>query len=138
MTTNNRLIQLWSLLVDSAHAQRVLTYAILEQMIGVPKQVVGCMLTAIQDYCNFHNLPPLTMLVVDEFEGLQNGDHPDSDIFGERARVYKFDWLTQKFSSVWYFQIATNKDADEMPWHGSWQPRFDFQKPVRSDMVWDN
>src|SRR6516225_4162809 len=67
MTTHVRLIQLWSVLVDSALAQRVLTYALLGQLTGVPRQVIGC-LKPIHDYCNFHNLPPLTALVVCEID----------------------------------------------------------------------
>ena len=66
MTTNDRLAQLWALLVESAHAQKVLTYDLLGQMIGVPEQAIGCFLRPIQDYCNFHNLPPLTSLALNE------------------------------------------------------------------------
>ena len=90
MTTNERLTQLWSLLVDSAHAQRVLTYDILGQMIGVPEQAIGCFLRPIQDYCKFHNLPPLTSLVLNEMDGPLDSNEA-GDPFGERARVYFFD-----------------------------------------------
>src|SRR5579862_4149414 len=121
MTPNERLTQLWSLLVDSAHAQRVLTYRILVHLIEVPEQAIGCLLLAIHDYCNFHNLPPLTMLVVNEFDDPQNRDLFDADIFGERARVFMFDWLSQKAPSENDFKKTTNNDANEVSWYGSWQ-----------------
>ena len=122
MTTNDRLTHIWSLLVHSAHAQKVLTYGLIEQLLDVPKSAIGCWLTPIQDYCNFHNLPPLTLLVVNETDDPLIGDFTEVDVFGERARVYLFDWLSQRIPSPEDFQRTTNKDAEEMPWYNSWQP----------------
>src|SRR5260221_10567053 len=95
MTTNDRLAQLWALLVESAHAQKVLTYELLGQMIGVPEQAIGCFLRPIQDYCNFHNLPPLTSLALTGATVSQESN-ATGDPFGERARVYFFDWFSRK------------------------------------------
>jgi len=122
MTTNDKLTQIWSLLVQSAHARKLLTYAILEQLMDVPKQAIGCWLTPIQDYCNFYNLPPLTLLVMDEADIPLTDGFTEADVFGERARVYRFDWMSQKPPSPEDFQRTTNRDAEEMPWYNSWQP----------------
>jgi hypothetical protein len=119
MTTHVRLIQLWSVLVDSALAQRVLTYALLGQLTGVPRQVIGCFIKPIHDYCNFHNLPPLTALVVCEIDDPLSGKFTETgDIFGERERVYMFDWLSQKPPAPEDFQKVTDTETREIPWHG--------------------
>ena len=121
MITHVRLTQLWSLLVDSAKAQRVLTYAALGQLTGVPQQVVGCFMKPIHDYCNFYNLPPLTALVVCETDDPFSGKFTETgDIFGERARVYRFDWSSQKPPAPEDFQKVT--EIQEIPQHGVWQP----------------
>jgi hypothetical protein len=121
MTTNDRLTQLWSLLVDSAHAQKVLTDAILGQMIGVPAQAIKCFLRPIQDYCNFHNLPPLTSLVLDEMDGPPAGEFNNAeDLFGERARVYFFDWLSRKSPAPEDLIKVTTKGTNEMTYYSRW------------------
>lgn len=133
MTTNDRLTHIWLLLVQSADAHKVVTYAILEQLIDVPRQAIGCWLTPVQDYCNFHNLPPLTVLVVDDADDPLIGNFADADIFGERARVYRFDWLSLKPPSPEDFQRTTNKDADQIPWYYSWQPWHNLRQHVAHD-----
>jgi hypothetical protein len=121
MTTHVRLTQLWSLLVDSAQAQKVLTYAALVQLTGVPQQVIGCFIKPIHDYCNFHNLPPLTTLVLCEVEDPFSGKFTETDdIFGERARVYRFDWSSQKPPAPEDFQKVA--EIQDLPWPGLRQP----------------
>ena len=120
MTTNERLTQLWSLLVDSAHAQKVLTYDILGQMIGVPEQAIGCFLRPIQDYCNFHNLPPLTSLVLNEMDESPKSNET-GDVFGERARVYFFDWFSRKFPTPEDLLKVTSRGTNEMSYYSRWQ-----------------
>jgi len=120
MTTNERLTQLWSLLVDSAHAQKVLTHDLLGQMIGVPEQAIGCFLRPIQDYCNLHNLPPLTLLVLNEADGLPETNETE-DLFGERARVYFFDWFSRKSPSPEDLIKASSRGTNEMTLYGRWQ-----------------
>ena len=119
MTTNERLTQLWSLLVDTAHAQKVLTHDILGQMIGVPEQAIGCFLRPIQDYCNFHNLPPLTSLVLNEMDGPLLNE--TGDVFGERARVYFFDWFSRKFPTPEDLIKVTSRGTNEMSYYSRWQ-----------------
>ena len=66
-------------------------------LIGVPQQVVGSFMKPIHDYCNYYNLPPLTALVVCEIDDPFSGKFTEAgDLFGERARVYQFDWSSQR------------------------------------------
>jgi hypothetical protein len=139
MDTNVRLTQFWSLLVNSALAEKVLTYATIEQLIGVPKQVIGCFIKPIHDYCNFRNLPPLTALVVSETDDPLSGKFTEAgDIFGERARVYMFDWISLKPPSPEDFKKATENESNEIPWHGIIQPPSSLWQTTHSDRVWDN
>ena len=128
LTRDDRLTHIWSLLVHSAHARRGLTYAMLEQLIGVPERAIGCWLTPIQDYCNFHNLPPLTLLVANDADDPLIGDFTEADVFGERARIYLIDWLGRKTPTPEDFRRTTNQDAGEMPWYHSWQPWADLRQ----------
>jgi hypothetical protein len=99
----------------------VLTDDILGQIIGVPKQGIGCFLRPIRDYCNYHNLPPLTLLVVNEMDGSPDGDlNAAGDTFGERARVYLFDWFSQKSPKPEEFLKVTGKGTNEMSWYNRW------------------
>jgi hypothetical protein len=123
MTTNERLTQLWSLLVDTAHAQKVLTYDILGQMLGVPEQAIGCFLRPIQDYCKFHNLPPLTSLALNEVNGPPESNET-RDTFGERARVYFFDWVSRKSPTPEDMLKVTSRGTNEMTFYSRWQALF--------------
>ena len=120
MTINDRLTHLWSLLVETAHAQKVLTHDILGQMIGVPEQAIGCFLQPIHDYCNAHNLPPLASLVLNEMDG-QLGLGETEDIFSIRARVYFFDWFSQKSPTPEDLMNATSRGTNEISYYGRWQ-----------------
>lgn len=119
MTINDRLTQLWSLLVESAHAQRVLTYDLLGQMIGVPEQAIGCFLRPIQDYCNHYNLPPLASLALNEKDELIESKET-TDLFGERTRVYFFDWFSRKCPTPEDLLKVTTRGTNEMSFYSRW------------------
>lgn len=139
MTTNDTESQLWSLLVETAHAQRVLTCPIVEQLTGIPKQAIGCLLSIIQDYCQRQNLPPLTSLVVNETDTPSSEGFTEAkDLFGAQARVYLFDWFSQKLPSSEDFQRTTVNHANEMPWYGSWKSPLNLGRQAQSDSAWDN
>ena len=56
-----------------------------------------------------HNLPPLTALVVCEIDDPFSGKFTETaDVFGERARVYRFDWSSQKVPAPEDFQKVTD------------------------------
>ena len=121
MTINDRLTQLWGLLADTAHAQKVLTYDILGQMLGLPEQAIGCFLRPIQDYCKFHNLPQLTALAINEIDEAEAGDDNfRADNFGERAQVYLFDWLSVKSPKPEDLLKVSSKGTHEMSLYNRW------------------
>jgi hypothetical protein len=120
MTIYDRLTQLWSLLVESAHAQRVLTYDIIGQMIGVPEQAVECFLRPIQDYCHFHDLPPLTSLILGKEDGSPALDET-GDVLKKRARVYFFDWFSRKSPTPEDLINVTGRGSNEVSNYGRWQ-----------------
>jgi hypothetical protein len=134
MTINDRLTQLWSLLVESAHAQKVLTYDLLGQMIGVPEQAIGCFLRPIQDYCNYHNLPPLASLVLNEMDE-PLGFKETGDVFGERARVYFFDWLSHKSPTPEDLIKVTSRGTNEMSYYSRWQSMLSVWQNAGSKMA---
>ncbi len=127
MTIYDRLTQLWFLLVESAHAQRVLTYDIIGQMIGVPEQAIGCFLRPIQDYCQFHELPPLTALILDEKDRPLASNEP-GDVFEKRARVYFFDWFSRKSPTPEDLINVTGLGSNEVSHFGRWQDLLNLKK----------
>ena len=66
MTVYERAAQIWPLLSYAATHRQTLTYDILGKLIGVPRFGLGKQLEPIQSYCLIHNLPPLTVLVVNQ------------------------------------------------------------------------
>jgi hypothetical protein len=120
MTIYDSLTQLWSLLVESAHAQKVLTYDIIGQMIGVPEQAVGCFLRPIQDYCQVHDLPPLTSLILNEADGSPALNETE-EVIEKRARVYFFDWFSRKSPTPEDLINVTGRGSNGVSYYGRWQ-----------------
>lgn len=129
MTIYDSLTQLWSLLVESAHAQRVLTYDIIGQMIGVPEQAIGCFLRPIQDYCHFNDLPPLTSLILNEKAG-PPALNETGDVIEKRARVYFFDWFSQKSPTPEDLINVTGRGSNEVSNYGRWQALLNLKQKV--------
>ena len=101
MTSDERAAQLWSLLVFAARNQKIISYTMVEQMTGLPRQAVGGILSHIQEYCANNKLPPLQSLVVAQGtgvpgEGFTAAETKDEDIFRKQAKVFVFDWLSIK------------------------------------------
>jgi hypothetical protein len=92
MTTKERAVQLWSLLVLSAQHRQILSYATVERLTGIDRQGIGKILEPIQDYCKRKKLPPLTVLVVKEETGLP-GEGFTEGAEGATARVFVFNWF---------------------------------------------
>jgi hypothetical protein len=100
MTTNERAAQLWSVLVLAARTQQILSYAMVDNLTGIPKQGVGKILAPVQSYCKKNKLPPLTSIVVSEADGLPSEGFTEAkDIFGAQARVFVYDWFNHKAPS---------------------------------------
>ncbi len=98
MTRFQRATQIWSLLVCAAKDRRTYTYAQLATALGmgdVGVVVVPC-LDPIMQYCREHQLPALTILVVQQGTGRPGsglttveGENLDR----ERERVFSYRWF---------------------------------------------
>ncbi|MBI5422805.1 MAG: hypothetical protein HZA32_01875 [Opitutae bacterium] len=64
MTTHERALQIYPVLIAAAHNRQVLNYKIVGGLIGVPAQGLANHLGHIMRYCERAGLPPLTALVV--------------------------------------------------------------------------
>jgi hypothetical protein len=85
--------RIWPVLALAARNRQVLTYEIIEQLIGIPRFGLAGKLDPIQAYCLANGLPALTVLVVGKDSGV-----PDSGFFAaenipaEQARVFAHNW----------------------------------------------
>ena len=69
MTISERASQIWAVLAWAAKNRQSLTYDHLSKLISVPRAGLGNLLEPIQSYCLLENLPPLTILVVQQESG---------------------------------------------------------------------
>ena len=95
MEMKERAMQCYMALLSAAHNRQTLTYEILGGMVGLPARALAEPLGYIMVYCSNHNLPPLTVLVVQKHtgipsEGLVTSDPKDFD--GDRERVFTHEW----------------------------------------------
>ncbi len=94
MKAEERAAQIWSVLALAARNRQILTYGIVSNLIGVPKQGLAHLLGPIQSYCLVNKLPPLTILVVQEGTGLPGeGFIAAQDIPATQSQVFAHDWL---------------------------------------------
>jgi len=98
MTNEQRAMQVWSVLVFAALEQKVLSYTMVERLIGVPARGLAPILGAIQIYCKKRHFPPLTAIVINERDGVPGYLYPedrgpeDTGILKAQSRVFVFDW----------------------------------------------
>ena len=98
MTIYARALQIWVLLSCAAHERTIYTYGGLARKLGIDEAagVVGSYLGPIMYYCQKHDLPNLTMLVVNQKTGLPGPGlisvNPE-DYEEERVQVFTHDWL---------------------------------------------
>lgn len=96
MTRSERASQIWAVLAWAAKNRQTMTYGLLSKLISVPGAGLGQLLEPIQSYCILNELPPLTILVVQQDTGL-----PGIGFTGANAaeyakvymEVYEYDWL---------------------------------------------
>lgn len=69
MDKYQRAVQLWPLLVFAARHQLLISYSTVEHLTGIPRVGVGGMLGIITRYCQKHELPWLTFIVIKEENG---------------------------------------------------------------------
>jgi hypothetical protein len=96
MTKSERACQIWGILAWAAKNRQSMTYGHLSKLIGVPAAGLGQLLEPIQSLCLLKNLPPLTILVVQQESGLPGQGFTAakaSDFAMAQANVFEFDWL---------------------------------------------
>jgi hypothetical protein len=102
MTNGQRAMQVWSVLVEAARNQRILSYSTLADLVGLPQYGLAPILGAIQAYCQRNKLPPLTAIVINESTGLPGDRFPAPGstagigALRDQSLVFVFDWLKQK------------------------------------------
>ena len=98
VTNYDRAVQVWVLLACAAHERTFYTYGGIARKLGISgaQHIVYKYLGPIMYYCQKHDLPPLTILVVNQETG-QPGDGliavAPENREKERVQVFKHDWL---------------------------------------------
>lgn len=112
MRIDQRAAQIWPVLVLAAINRQILTYEQVAQLIGIPRVAMGSVLAPIQAYCQVHNLPPLTVLVVSKETGMPGGGFTASaDIPRAQAMVFGSPWLEHGCPTPEAFQEAVKRPA---------------------------
>ena len=97
MTTHERAIQIYQILITCAHERRILTYEILGEMVGLPPMSLGAHLTHLMNWCDTNQLPPITVLVVQKDSGKPGvGFTSFEDLHRDRERAFAHDWFKMK------------------------------------------
>ena len=92
-----RAMQVWQILVAAAHERRTLTYGDLADILGFGGAgVLAQILGLIMNYCKSNNLPPLTILVVNQNTGLPGeGLTTVANLPQDRESVYRYNWYSR-------------------------------------------
>ena len=96
MKASERSTQIWAVLAWAARSRQNITYSQLAQATGAFTGGLGGWLEPIQSYCIINELPPITVLVVQQESGM-----PGSGFIGAsagelakaQARVFAYNWL---------------------------------------------
>jgi hypothetical protein len=100
-----RALQVWSLLAFAAQNHKILSYAALGKLIGVPIHGLAPILDLIHKYCHRRRLPHLNYLVVSEVTGLPLFLPPvPAAVFTEQSRAFVFDWCGRSAPIATHFR----------------------------------
>jgi hypothetical protein len=88
-----RAARTWPILAMLAHRRETMTYGELSKLIAMHHRPIHQVLDYIKLYCEQHNLPPFTAVIVNADthkpgSGLDNVPDQDTAL----AQVYTFDW----------------------------------------------
>ena len=113
MTRFQRTLQIWSLLVCAARDRRTYTYGELASALGMGGAgVMGKFIGPIMFYCQQNQLPPLTVLVVNQDTGLPGeGLTTLEDVNRDRERVFTHDWFQMEPPETGDFEEATRASS---------------------------
>jgi len=99
MTREERALQIWSLLTFAASLRMTLTYKRLGELIGAGPMSLGGWLEPIQSYCLINELPPLTVLVVRDSDGMPGSGFvaaEPSAVPEAQTRVFRHHWTSMQ------------------------------------------
>ena len=90
-----RALQIWQILISAARNRQLLTYGILASMLGYERAgVLAQPLGHIMYYCQQNELPPLTILVVNQDTGVPGEGLTGADLNADRESVFRYDWYS--------------------------------------------
>ncbi|TVP64914.1 MAG: hypothetical protein EA343_04380 [Nodularia sp. (in: Bacteria)] len=94
-THPKRALQIWQILICKASNRQTLTYGMLANILGFQGAgTLAPILGHIMCYCQQYELPPLTVMVVNQKTGLPGeGLTSPDDLHAEREQVFNFDWF---------------------------------------------
>ena len=92
MTTVEKAVVLWPVLVATARKRDVMSYADCTETIGGIAQGVGKVLGPIQRYCQAKKLPPLTAVVVRKGTLVQGEGFDGDDALASLQAVWDYRW----------------------------------------------
>jgi len=92
-TQSTRALQVWLILIGKASNRQMVTYGMLAKMLGYEGAgTLAHILGHIMHYCHENQLPPLTVLVVNQDTGLPGEGLVGADLNAGREAVFRFDW----------------------------------------------
>lgn len=88
-----RGLQIWQILIGKAHNRQTTTYGQLAKLLGFDGGgTLSHMLGHVYFYCKQNDLPPLTVLVVNQETGLPGEGVKGIDLNRSREEVFTFNW----------------------------------------------
>jgi putative restriction endonuclease len=94
MTRPERATQIWQVLVGAARSRQTLTYSMVADLIGMGAGTLSQSLDLIMRFCARNQLPPLTILVVNQDTGRpSSGLTTLEELNRDRERVFNHPWL---------------------------------------------
>ncbi len=90
-----RALQAWLILIGQAQINREpLTYGELGEKMNFPYFGLARVLGYIKRFCELNDLPPLTVLVVNQKTGIPGSGLGEMDYDSERERVLALNWYS--------------------------------------------
>ena len=117
MNRAERASQIWAVLAWAASHRQSLTYSQVSQVTGAFTGGLGALLEPIQSYCLLNNLPPLTVLVVQQESGLPGPGFSGASagkLAAAQAKVFVCNWLAHGNPGAEKLELA----AKQLPSNG--------------------
>jgi putative restriction endonuclease len=113
MTREERALQIWQVLIGSAHNRQTLTYRRLGQTVGLPARGLGPCLELVSRHCRDLGLPQLTVLAVSTGTGKPAAGLVLEDVDAERERVFEMEWYKLEPRSSVSFTFQPDESTTE-------------------------